>query len=173
MPHLIDALAEDDCRVAAEAAIRKFGRAARPALIEAAALRLPSSDRESVSSRRRRRSALGLLAEFGISRKAWCKLRHLIQDEDAHVAVLVCNICLEINAVSDVEDAVHRLMELLCGADWMLAEDIANRLALHFGKAKQIIAAATRASEGGDTPADSRAVGVLRRVMSRAADSEV
>jgi hypothetical protein len=168
IPHLTDALAEDDCRVTAEAAIRKFGRAARPALIEAADLRLPSPDPESVSSRRRRRSALGLLAELGISRKAWRKLRHLMQDEDAHVAVLACNIGLEINSIADVDDAVHRLIELLHDADWMLAEEIATCLTLHFDKAKQIIAAAAQANEPGETSADSRAIGVLRRIMSHA-----
>jgi HEAT repeat protein len=169
IPHLIDALAEDDCRVTAEAAIRKFGRAAQPGLLRAAERCRPPSDRESVSSRRRRRSALGLLAELGISRKAWRKLRHLMRDEDAHVAVLACSICLEINSIADMDDAVRRLIELLHDADWMLAEEIANCLTLHFDKAKQIIAMAARASEPGDKPADPRAVDVLRGIMSHAA----
>ena len=178
IPYLIDALAEDDCRVTAEAALRKLGRSAQPALLQAADLRLPSPERESVSSRRRRRSALGLSAELGISRKTWRALRQLMQDEDKRIAVLACCICLEINSVSDVNNAVHRLIDLLPDADWMLADEIENCLTLHFEKAKQVIATIIQGGElaAADQSTKSRTNGVLRRVMSRAAaasESEV
>jgi HEAT repeat protein len=43
IPHLIDALAADDCRPAAETALKKLGRLVQPALLEAAILPLPSA----------------------------------------------------------------------------------------------------------------------------------
>ncbi len=70
LPYLIDALA-----VTAEAALRKFVRSAQPAL-QTADLRLPAPNRESVSSLRRRRSALVLLAEFGISLLFLVEMKH-------------------------------------------------------------------------------------------------
>jgi hypothetical protein len=64
MPTLIDALEDDASRPTAEAALRKLGRPARAALLNAAIRPAPSRERESQSSMRRRRSALGLLAEW-------------------------------------------------------------------------------------------------------------
>src|SRR5271166_6155040 len=65
MPSLIDALEDDASRPTAEAVLRRLGRAARPVLLRAASLHLPSVERESESSLRRRRIALALLAEIG------------------------------------------------------------------------------------------------------------
>jgi hypothetical protein len=131
-------------------------------------LRLPSPQRESVSSRRRRRSALGLLAELGISQKTWRSLRHLMRDEDQRIAAVACNICLNIDATSDIDDAVRRLIDLLPDADWTLLEEIETCLIRHFDKAKHVIAAAVQASEVDDRSAEPRAIAVLRRIMQRA-----
>jgi hypothetical protein len=61
IPHVIVALEEDDCRYAAERILRDFGEAAFLPLLEAVTKRSPSPEMESVSSRRRRESALKLL----------------------------------------------------------------------------------------------------------------
>jgi hypothetical protein len=82
IPHLIDALAADDCRPAAETALKKLGRVSQPALLEAAVLPLPSAERESISSIRRRRSALGLLGEMAMPPERWPALRQLMTDPD-------------------------------------------------------------------------------------------
>jgi hypothetical protein len=58
IPILVDALAEDECRPIAEAALKKFGQRAAPALTQATAASSP----ESPSRARQRESALGLLA---------------------------------------------------------------------------------------------------------------
>jgi hypothetical protein len=63
-PALIEALAEDFSRDAAEGAISKLGIEARAALVRASTLRLPWEDYESETSLRRRRSALRLLADI-------------------------------------------------------------------------------------------------------------
>jgi PBS lyase HEAT-like repeat len=168
VPHLMDALAQDHCRVTGEVALRKFGRLARPALLQAVDLRLPSPQRESVSSRRRRRSALGLLAELGISQKTWRSLRHLMRDEDQRIAAVACNICLNIDATSDIDDAVRRLIDLLPDADWTLLEEIETCLIRHFDKANHVVAAAVQASEVDDRSAEPRAIAVLRRIMQGA-----
>ncbi len=65
IPYLVAALEEDDCRLHAERALRKFGPLARQALLEARFRRLPSAESEGVSSRRRRWSAARLLNEIG------------------------------------------------------------------------------------------------------------
>jgi hypothetical protein len=61
IPTLVDALAEDECRLIAEAALKKFGRRAHQALTRAAAASSP----ESPSRARQRLSALDLLAAMG------------------------------------------------------------------------------------------------------------
>ena len=69
----IRALSEDEVRLTAEAILRGFGRAVRPALIAAALDRgdARNPERESESHLRKRRSALGLLLEIGIPAKKW------------------------------------------------------------------------------------------------------
>lgn len=70
IPLLINALEDDASRPVAEAALRKMGASVREALIASAQLRLPSPERESESSARRRRSSLGLLDAIGIPKKS-------------------------------------------------------------------------------------------------------
>jgi hypothetical protein len=65
IPCLIDALLEDECRPAAEAALDRLGPSARLALLQAATPPAPSLESDSASNMRRRRSALGLLAKIG------------------------------------------------------------------------------------------------------------
>lgn len=67
IPCLIDALAEDECRPAAEAALIRLGPSARLALMHDAAPPAPSPEGESTSRMRQRRSILGLLAKIGVS----------------------------------------------------------------------------------------------------------
>ena len=52
LPYLIEALAEDDCRIIAENSLRRLGIAARPALLQAALTRRPSAINESETSLR-------------------------------------------------------------------------------------------------------------------------
>src|SRR5262249_8735433 len=122
-------------------ALRKLGRLTQPALLKAATLPLPSADRESVSSIRRRRSALGLLSEIGMPPEPWPALRQLLKDSDGKIAMLACKIFLTSGPIQDRKYAVRRLIDLLPDADWILAQDIEDCLVTQFEQAKDIISA--------------------------------
>lgn len=64
IPYLVDALAEDECRSIAEAALEKLGPAARHALITAVSEASSPQESESPSRIRQRQSALGLLVKM-------------------------------------------------------------------------------------------------------------
>jgi HEAT repeat protein len=89
IPLLINALEHDASRPAAEEVLKKVGRSAWSLLIASATLPLPSKEHESVSSLRRRRSALRLLKEIGILPQMWPELRCLMSDEDAGIRCAV------------------------------------------------------------------------------------
>jgi len=132
IPFLINALEEDASRQAAEMALKRIGRGARSALKLSAKLRLPTPAQESESSLRRRRSALRLLYDVGISQKTWQELRSLMQDADAHIALLTCKLCLVRAPRTERRNAGRRLRELLSDADWMLHDEIEHCLREHF-----------------------------------------
>jgi hypothetical protein len=125
----IEALGEDDCRRSAEDALTALGAAARQQLIAAAISPEPSWENESVSSIRRRRSALALLDAVGVLRSSWPRLRRLINDRDDRIAFLACKLCLAHDQLDDRRHAVARLRALSARADWMLADDIRGLLA--------------------------------------------
>lgn len=79
---------DDGGRPTAEAALKKVGRAARPALIAFRKIAVPSNEHESELSLRRRRSALKLLDEIGILRRTWPELRCLMGDTNAKISML-------------------------------------------------------------------------------------
>jgi len=169
IPALIDALEEDASRPTAEAALRKLGRRARAALLRAATAPVPSGERESASSARRRRSALGLLAEMGVPRDAWPSLRPLMHDNDAKIGALACKICFNRASAAERTDAVRRLIDLLAQEDWVLREEIENYLVANFDSARDVIESylndASPPGEGAATRKQTEAV--LRRVVAR------
>jgi len=117
LPYLVEALAEDESRPVAEAALRNLGSSARQALLVAATQPSPPVGRESESSLRRRRSALQLLTEVGIQPETWPVLRNLMQDQDAKILVLACKISLASAMESEKEAAIRRLISLLLSVD--------------------------------------------------------
>lgn len=129
IPLLIGALVEDDCRLAAEAALRRLGRGAEPALVSCATAEPDAPGRESDGSRRQRRAALNLLLEMGISAESWEKARQLIDDPDAKIAVLACKLGLITPNLAGEEHALERLADLREHSDWMISEDIESFLA--------------------------------------------
>jgi HEAT repeat protein len=140
IPLLIDALEDDASRPAAEAALRRIGLAARPALIATANFRTPTAELESESSLRRRRGALRLLKEIGVPRKTWPQLRALVRDRDTRISAVVSDICLAVAPARERRDAVHRLIEMLAHDDWMLRDQIEQCLVAHFDTASVAIA---------------------------------
>jgi hypothetical protein len=163
IPCLIAALAEDDCRQAAENALAKIGRGARHALIAAAIRPRPSCDRESESSLRSRRSALELLVSIGIRPATWAALRPLLGEQDPKVKVLACKICLASAPSPEKLVAIGHLIDVLPNADWMLGDEIESCLVDHFDIAREVIAANV-AAEDKDGSGVSTQMGVLHRV---------
>jgi hypothetical protein len=106
---LVGALAEDELRPIAEAALRLFGRAAAPELFRAAVHSNDPERPESETDRRARRSALRVLLEIGVSRKEWPLLRPLMQDEDPRIAMLACIACARVGTPLDRANAASRL----------------------------------------------------------------
>lgn len=141
IPALITALEDDASRFTAEAALRRLGRRTKGALLNAATMQLPVPERESPSSVRRRRSALGLLAEIGVTREGWPILRHLVDDRDAKIATLACEICLKRASTVERSKAVRRLIKLLVHDDWLRRDDSERVLLSHFAVTRGPIAA--------------------------------
>ncbi|HET6376311.1 MAG TPA: HEAT repeat domain-containing protein, partial [Methylocella sp.] len=122
IPFLIDALAEDESRPDAEAALREVGPRAHPLLAAAACRRGPESGPESESRLRQRRSALAVLSGSGIQRETWPVLRHLMDDRDPGIAVLACKICLQCAPRQEHPGARQRLASLLPRAGFVLRQ---------------------------------------------------
>lgn len=123
IPVFVDALGEDDVRLTAEAILRGFGKTARPALMTAA-LDRGDDHSESESHLRRRRSALGLLLEMGVPRKAWSRLRLLMDDGDHQIALLACQLCLVVGDDKDRARLPERFASLRATAGWLERERI-------------------------------------------------
>jgi HEAT repeat protein len=128
LPLLIDAIKDDASRRPAEAALKAMGRAACPALIAAAKSQAPSPEHESESSLRRRRSALAILQEIGVTERMWADLRCLVDGRDARVALLACRLCFMAAPAIEHSHALQRLARMLPGADWMLRNEIEDCL---------------------------------------------
>lgn len=130
IPTFVNALAEDDVRMTAEAMLRIFGNAARPALTAAALDRGDDAQSESESHLRKRRSCLGLLVDIGICRRHWPSLRSLMDDHDHQIALLACEACLNLGAQKDLARLRSRLADLRTTAAWFDRERIDELLRL-------------------------------------------
>jgi hypothetical protein len=128
IPLLVRALAEDESRRAAAVGLRKLQRAALPALM-AAANGETQADPDSESGRRQRRSALALIDEIGGPPELWYALTPLMQDRDAALAVLACEIALRRGTRSDKAAAIRQLKRLRAGVDSPLRYEIEQALA--------------------------------------------
>lgn len=170
IPVLVNALEEDTSRLSAETALRKIGEPARAALLRTVSRSQPSGEREGESSARRRRSALKLLAEMGVSRDAWPSIRPLIYEADAKIALLACEICLNHAANQDHSSCVRRLIDLLASEDWMLRQEIEACLIAHFDSTREVIEyyLSTLPPSSGDHAMADRIETSLRRVIENA-----
>jgi len=139
IPYLLRALEDDLCQAAAVEALRALGREAELALVTAAQTRLPSSDEERPSSRRRRTKALELLAEIGPSPQSWPWLRPLLDGSDPGIVTAVSKIAATLGDREDRKTAVGRLLDVLPGADWYLREEIQTCLVDMYPEARSRI----------------------------------
>ena len=137
IPFLIEALEDDVCRPVAEDALRKIGRPAESALIQATITSYPNRESEKPSSLLRRRCAVGLLEELGVSKNKWALLRPLLQDVDDKILTAVFKIAVSVAGVKDRETAFRRLIEILQNADWYVKGEIENALIDEFEAIKK------------------------------------
>jgi HEAT repeat protein len=170
IPVLVDALEDDASRPVAEAALHRFGKRTERALLNAATTRLPVPERESASSVRKRRSALGLLAEIGVARQSWPILRQLMDDTDVKIAMLACEICFGCASAVERSKAVRRLIDLLAHSDWARRDESERLLISHFAVTRGPITAYLREGPlaGEDAARRRQTEVVLRRIVSRA-----
>lgn len=124
VPVFIDALKEDELRLTAEAILRGFGPRARPALVATA--REPDADArsESDSHLRKRRSAVALLVDVGVSRRDWPILRPLVDDTDHQISLLACELGLKVGRETDRTHIASQLQALRRAACWIHRERI-------------------------------------------------
>jgi hypothetical protein len=154
LPQLIAAMFEDFSRGAAEDAIRGLGKSAIPALFDVIAHPVPTAAQESVSSLRRRRSALMLLSELPLDANAVRRIAPLIDDKDARLAVYASRIVLAQVPGPERRRAIRRLVDVLPGAEEPVAADIVESLRAHLDDARGPLTEARRAwaARGADTP---------------------
>ena len=139
IPFLVKALEDDFCRPAAEDALSKIGAPAGSELIRAVITPWPSKGEESPSSLRRRRSAVGLLAEIGVTADQWQVLRPLLNEDDPEILVGISRVAAQVGETKNKTLAGRRLIETFERADWYLKDEIESVLIDLFGEVKTVI----------------------------------
>ncbi|HUW64991.1 MAG TPA: hypothetical protein VMW83_09895 [Spirochaetia bacterium] len=139
VPIFAAALGEDFCRLAAANAFRKMGASACLYLLQLADCPAPSSDAETESSRRRRRSALRLFVELHQSEDLPEIIRSLVADADNQMAVLACSLCLPRVSPPEMEKVVARLVDMLDSSDLMLRADVEDLLTQNYANCRPVI----------------------------------
>jgi hypothetical protein len=114
IPIFVNALAEDEVRITAEAVLRTFGSRARPLLLEAAC-----AEATSESDLRKRRSALGLLGEYRRKTSDWDCVKPLMSSSDLETAILAAGLVLKMGNSEECHHAVDVLHGLRVQADWL------------------------------------------------------
>lgn len=166
LPYFIAALAEDDSRPAAEAALRNLGVAASQALTTVATFPA-AEEHESDSRLRQRRSALRLLGEIGIEQQAWPVLRNVMTDRDPTLRVLACRLCLAAAPRIEKAKAVRQLLGSMDNANWLLFPEIEDCLTTYFGEAREAVETALREAAPDGRPLRKRTRLALQRVQAR------
>jgi HEAT repeat protein len=168
IPRLIEGLSSDFTRGVAGAALSKFSSKSRLMLIAVALNPRPAEESETTTSRRMRWSALGVLADIGLTPEEWSLLKLLMDARDVRVAALTCRLALFTRQpLLDQEEAFGRLIRLLRSADWLLTMQIEGWLAENYDLTLRII---NRAVDRGDnTVRDETVRNSLLRVIGSAA----
>lgn len=169
IPFFEKALEDDFCRPAAEEALRKLGMVARASLVRSVLSLFPDPDQENPSSLARRRSAISLLAEIGITQEDWVLLRPLLDHKDPHFLVPAAKLALVVGDREDRTKAARRLLQALPVADGALQGEIEACLFRCWRDPDPEVATEmTRlAKEAEEKPASGRVLRTLLRVRKR------
>lgn len=142
LPCLVAALADDVVRPTAEGAIRRYGRAAVPALVAGATERIVQDGAETESSRRRRRAALDLLAETGGTADLTRAQRALwLTDDDPAIVLAGSRLVMADGTRPERQDAARRLLAVLPSVNWPLRSSIERFLIEHPDDVRPALAA--------------------------------
>jgi hypothetical protein len=128
LPRLEQALEDDVARPAAEEAFVKFREGAGGTLVSAATRRVMNEDEEVPSSLLRRRSSAKILAETGLGKRSWPRLRPLLDEDDPELVVHAAKLAVVAGSELDKKLAVSALLRTLPDAPWYLREDAAGCL---------------------------------------------
>jgi hypothetical protein len=128
IPYLDRALEDDLCRPAAEEGFRRIGPGTRRALVLSAITPLPSTQEETPSSVRRRRSVLALLTEIGIEQESWSDLRSLLGDQDPEITARIAQLAVAVADLPDSTAAAAHLVSLLPALPWFVREEAEHAL---------------------------------------------
>lgn len=140
IPRFIEGLSSDFTRGVAGVALSKFGHKSRPMLIAVALNPRPSEESETTTSLRMRWSALGVLADIGVTIEEWSLLKPLMDARDIRIAALTCRLALATRQpLLDRDEALSRLIRLLKSADWLLTMQIEGWLAESYDLTIRII----------------------------------
>lgn len=129
-PILVNALADDFARDAAQTALRRLGGSVKQALVDAS---LDAGNRPE-STLRRRIAALGLVREVGVHSSDWRQLERLLHDPDARIVCAVSMIGVELSR--NPGHIARRLLEMLPQIEWdwlSTVEDMVVRCAQRAG----------------------------------------
>lgn len=129
IPILVNALGEDEVRLAAETALGSFGSVARHDLLETAD-RFDAGNDLSESRLRKYRSMLSLLGETWLTSEDVDRLRPLMTHADVQVSLLACRIALRCGSKRARSEAHSRLRYLRQRAPWPEQLEIDQYLAL-------------------------------------------
>jgi hypothetical protein len=170
VPFFISALGDDVCRRPAEDALRKAGRQAITALIEAVRTPEPSRNFESPSSLRRRQSALRILQDAGVSREQWPQLEFLLYETEPAFAIPAAGLIFGIAPEHQLTVAFRLIVQALPQCDWYLEVEAENALLAHFHRLASLVASeieARQRTEGAVNTYD-KVVRLLRAVEKQA-----
>lgn len=170
LAYLIDSLAEDFARPAAEKALEALGTRARGALVRTALDQSEAAGGTTESNTRRRIGALNVLMEMDhFTHELSRQLLPLVDDADMRIAILACRLCLDAGPPKDRPRAIRRLLVLLPTADWLQEHEIEDCLRRHLTEAHEQIErrlAGTNIPTLTDMSPEARTIRALRRVLS-------
>jgi len=161
-PVLVAALESDFCRTEAADGIRLVRQAAIPYLIESVRSPEPSRAEESPTSLRRRRAAIGLLAEQELEARRWPSLKFLLHESDEWLQASAAKIAFRLNGS---EPAIRIILKHLMSNDWVLVDEVAQFLRQHLSAVREPIVQELSTASASTTPEEAKRCRLLRWVL--------
>ncbi|MDR5729415.1 MAG: hypothetical protein RB191_18535 [Terriglobia bacterium] len=137
VPLLFELLEDDLCRADAMAELRKIPDAAQPYVI----LLLRGCTETPIygsSASRRRRAALQLLSEFGISEREWPEIQPYLESDDLNCVIAAAQLGFSVVPKADEEGIVEALIKASARMNWAQEMEAIELLDQHRAVAQTI-----------------------------------